>query len=470
MRTCRIVFIEPPVSLDEIYGGLAKVGAVSPPLNLLLLAAIVREHGHIPSIIDCPAQGLCHWDVIARLSKIRPEFVGITAMTPHIMQAGKLATLIKKELPGTVVLLGGAHISAVPEATMSRFPSIDVGFLGGGRRIIKKLIEQLQDGVPAHSVQGTISRLNGKLINTGQREERIDLDALPLYAWDLLEGFPHAYKTPLFAAHRTPATPIITSRGCPGKCIFCYSGGHKTLSTYSAGYILSMLKHLKHRYGIREFMIYDDNFVMFKTIFHTLLSSLIEEKINLSWSCNARVDMVDEDLLHLMARAGCWQISYGIETGNQSIMDRLEKKITREKVRETLAMTRRAGIRTVGYFMIGHFGETLSTIQETINFSKEIALDDFRMSFFTPLPGTKAAQIAGEYGDFENNWGKMNLFSPVFVPTGMTKDELIKLQKHAIRKFFFRPRTIWSYLKMVKNPATAVKGAYLFANYVMRHG
>jgi len=470
MRTCRIVFIEPPVSLHEIYGGLAKVGAVSPPLNLLLLAAIVREHGHIPSIIDCPAQGLCHRDVIARLSRIRPDFVGITAMTPHIMQAGKLATLIKQELPGTIVLLGGAHISAVPEATMSRFPAIDVGFLGEADRSLPELLARLQDGAPAHSVQGTISRLHDKTINTGQREEKIDLDALPLYAWDLLEGFPHAYKTPLFAAHRTPATPIITSRGCPGKCIFCYSGGHKTLATYSAAYIINMLKHLKQRYGIREFMIYDDNFVMFKNNFKELLSRLIDERMELAWSCNARVDMVDEGLLQLMRRAGCWQISYGIETGNQDIMDRLEKRITRQRVRATLAMTRRAGLRTVGYFMIGHFGETLRTIEETIGFAKEIALDDFRMSFFTPLPGTKAALMAGQYGELEEDWGNMNLFSPVFVPTGLSKDQLVQWHKRAVRQFFFRPRTIWSYLKMVKNPAIAVKGAYLFANYVMRHG
>jgi len=470
MNNSSIVFIEPPVSLDEIYGGLAKVGSVSPPLNLLLLAAIVREHGFTPHIIDSPAQGLSYRDVITKIVAIKPRYAGITAMTPHIMQAGRLVAEIKTEVPGTVVLFGGAHISAVPEATMERFPAIDIGFIGEADHALPELLTKLNAGKPAKTVKGTISRCNGEIVNTGQRDEKVNLDALPLYAWDLLEGFPHIYKPPLFAAHHTPATPIITSRGCPGKCIFCYSGCHKTLSTYSADYILRMLKHLKQQYGIREFMIYDDNFVMFKKNIRDLLDRLVEEKLELSWSCNARVDMVDEDLLRLMARAGCWQISYGIETGNQDIMERLGKKITRDKVRAALAMTRKAGIRTAGYFMIGHFGETLRTIQETIDFSRDIALDDFRMSFFTPLPGTKASLGAEQYGNFENDWGKMNLFSPVFVPAGLTKTELISLQKRAIRKFFFRPRTIWSYLKMVKNPAIALKGAYLFANYVMRRG
>lgn len=465
----KIVFIEPPVSLKEIYGGLAKVGAVSPPLNLLLLAAIVRDKGYDPSIIDCPALGLSYNDVIVRLKKINPRFVGLTAMTPHIMQAGKLAKVIKEDLPETVILLGGAHISSVPEETMLRFPEIDVGFVGEAEISLPELLDTVNKGNALSTVKGTISRENGQIINTGQRSERIKLDDLPFYAWDILEGFPHIYKTPLFATHRTPATPILTSRGCPGKCIFCYSGCHKTLSTYSAEYTIAMLKHLKKNYGIKEFMLYDDNFVMFKQNLIKLLNMLITEKLDLTWSCNARVDMINEEMLHLMARAGCWQISYGIETGNQEIMNRLEKNITREKVLRAIEISRKTGIRTVGYFMIGHFGETQQTIEETIQFACDSGLDDFRMSFFTPLPGTKASLIAGQYGEFDNDWGKMNLFSPVFVPSGMTKEQLINGQKRAIRKFFFRPKVVSSYLKMIRDPILAMKGAYMLARYALNN-
>lgn len=466
MNSDKIVFIQPPVSLEDVYGGLAKVGAVSPPLNLLLLAAIVRKMGFNPYIIDCPALGLSYEGVVARLRTIKAKFIGLTAMTPHIMQAAKLAKIIKKEFPETTIILGGAHVSSLPEETMLRFPEIDIGAIGEADDSLPEMLHAVNNSIPLNRLKGLICRDNGKLTNTGQRLEEIELDTLPIYAWDLLEGFPHVYKTPLFATHRAPATPILTSRGCPGKCIFCYSGCHITRSTYSAEYIISILKHLKEKYGIREFILFDDNFVMFRKNLLKLLSMLIAEKLDLTWSCNSRIDMVNEEMLSLMANAGCWQVSYGIETGNQKILDSLGKHITKEKIVETIQLTRKAGIRTVGYFMIGHFGETQETIEETIQFACTAGLDDFRMSFFTPLPGTMAYPMAEHYGEFDNSWEKMTLFSPVFTPKGMTKEQLIKWQKLAIRKFFFRPRALWSFLKMVKHPVIALKGAYLLGRYV----
>ncbi|MBV6340637.1 B12-binding domain-containing radical SAM protein [Candidatus Magnetobacterium casense] len=462
----KIAFIVPPVSLNEIYGGLSKVGAVSPPLNLLLLAAIVRKNGYEPHIIDSPALGLSYKDVVTRLLRINPKYVGLTAMTPHIMQAGKLAKLIRENVPEALILLGGAHISSVPEETMIRFQEIDVGFIGEADYSLPEFLDMARQN-NSNAVRGIIIRANGQLRKTDDRVEKITLDKLPFYAWDVLEGFPHVYTPPLFTTHRIPATPVLTSRGCSGKCIFCYSGCHKTISAHSAEYITEMLKYLKKTYKIKEFMIFDDNFVMHRQNLIKFLNLMITEKLSLTWSCNARVDMVDDKLLRLMAKAGCWQVSYGIETGSQEIMDRLEKNITIEKVQYAIEASRKAGIRTVGYFMLGHFGETQKTMQETIKFACDLGLDDFRLSFFTPLPGTKALRIADQYGELDNEWAKMNLFSPVFIPYGMKREQLIAEQKRMLRKFFFRPKVIFSYLKMIKRPILAIKGAYLFANYVL---
>lgn len=466
----KIVFITPPSSLEEAYGGLSKVASVSPPMNILLLAAIVRENGFVPFIIDCPALNIGYKEVVASLDRIKPDYVGLTAMTPHIMQAGKLAEKIKEKFPSIPVLLGGAHVSAIPEKTLERFNSIDIGFVGEADLSLVETLNTINKNGLLTDIKGIVFREKGKIINTGARKDTIILDDLPLYAWDLLEGFPELYQPPIFATHNKPATPIITSRGCNAHCTFCYSGGHNNMFTHSTEYIIKMYRHLIGHYGIREFMLFDDNFVMYRKNLDATLNAMIDQKLNLSWSCNARVDLVNKDMLSLMARSGCWQISYGIETGNQKIMDSLQKNITKEKVANAIECTRKAGIRTVGYFMVGHFGETEETIKETIGFAKEIGLDDFRCSFFTPLPGSAASKVAYKYGDFDSDdWGSMNLFQPVFVPHGFTKADLLRWQKRMIRKFFFRPKAVYSYVKMIRNhPLLAIKGAWSLANYLIK--
>lgn len=463
-----VLLIQPPVSLHEIYGGLAEAGAETPPLNLLLLAAIIREKGYDPHILDCAARHLGYGDILEFVDTHNPVCVGLTAMTPHIMQAGKVAESIRARFPATLIALGGAHITCVPEATMERFSAIDIGFLGESDHSLPEFLDAYTQGKDFSGIHGLILRKADRIERTPPRKERVNLDTLPMYAWDILEGFPEQYKTPLFAAHKIPATPILTSRGCPGKCTYCFSGGHKTLAAYSAEKILTMLMHLKNIYGIQEFMIYDDNFVMYKKNLHELLDSLIEVKLNMSWSCNARVDMIDEILLNKMAQAGCWQISYGIETGNDTIMESLQKKITKDQIQRALLLTKKAGIRTVGYFMIGHFGETQATIEETIQFACSCALDDMRMSFFTPLPGTAAYPEAHKYGEFDDDWGKMTLFSPVFIPHGFTKESLIAHQKRVFRRFFLRPRIMFAYLKFLKSPANIFKAGMVFLRYMFK--
>ena len=178
------------------------------------------------------------------------------------------------------------------------------------------------------------------------------------------------------------------------------------------------------------------------------------------------IDMVDEELLHKMAKAGCWQISYGIETGNTEIMNRLQKKITRDTILSAIAQTKKSGIRTVGYFMIGHFGETESTVQETMHFACSSGLDDMRMSFFTPLPGTLAYEQAYSFGEFEDEWEKMTLFAPVFVPKGMTKEQLIQLHRKVHIVFYLRPRIIWSYIKILRNPQRIIEAVGIFIKFV----
>jgi len=175
------------------------------------------------------------------------------------------------------------------------------------------------------------------------------------------------------------------------------------------------------------------------------------------------VDQGDEKLFRLMKRAGCWQISYGVESGSQRILDFIRKGVTLEQIETTVAATKRAGLRTRGFFMIGHLTETVASIQETIAFLLKLPLDDFHFTAFTPLPGTHAYKIADEHGAFDRTWSRMNLQNTLFIPQGLDAAQLETYSRLAYRKFYFRPRILaayfWTLLRHPKNVARLWNGA-----------
>jgi radical SAM superfamily enzyme YgiQ (UPF0313 family) len=213
--------------------------------------------------------------------------------------------------------------------------------------------------------------------------------------------------------------------------------------------MIRMIKYLIEEYQIKGISFEDENFVIYKKRLMEFCNSLIEERIEITWDCASDVNAVDSQLLSLMRRAGCWQINYGIESGSQRILDFIKKGTTLERIKSALRMTRDAGIVTKGYFIIGHPTETSESIQETIHFIKRLDLDVFQMSYMIPFPGTELYKIADRYGEFNNDWDYMNIWTPLFIPTGFTKKQLEKESKRAYREFYFRWKPVFIYLKRV---------------------
>jgi len=216
---------------------------------------------------------------------------------------------------------------------------------------------------------------------------------------------------------------------------------------------MKMIKHLYYEFGVREILIEDDTFLIFQKRLKKICEMLSEERLDLSWSCLGRVDTVNPQILKLMRKAGCWQIGYGIESGSQRILDFIKKGINLEQIQSALLWTRKAGIKTKGFFMIGHPLETRETIEETIRFAKRIDLDDFDINKFTPFPGSEINKIANKYGKFDNDWEKMNLLQTVFVPFSLTKRDIEYYSRKALREFYLRPNIIFSHLRLLtKDP------------------
>jgi radical SAM superfamily enzyme YgiQ (UPF0313 family) len=453
----KILLTTPPISLEERYGNLAGAGSAAPSLGILLLAAVARQEGHAVVVLEAAALNLGLEATLARVAAERPDVLGISSTTLAIFHAHALAAAAKKLLPGLRTIIGGPHVSAAPEETMRRFPAFDLAVLGEGEATLAALLTTLAGAGELAAVQGIVYRAGEALQSTAPRPFLRDLDQLPLPAWDLLEGFPGRYAPAPFKVRQLPAASLVSSRGCPNHCIFCdRSVFGARCHGHSADYVVTMMQALQRDYGVREFSFEDDTFVTFKKRLNEICDKLIAARMGISWTCLGRVDHVTPENLALMQRAGCWQISFGIESGNQAILDTIGKGVTLEQIRSAIAATRQAGLLAKGFFIVGHPGETAATLQQTIDFALELPLNDISVTMLTPFPGTELYRRAAEFGTFDDDWRKLNLLNAVFIPHGLTAADLLRAQQELTRRFYLRPRVIADYAgRLLRNPRMA---------------
>jgi len=464
----KVILVNPPLSLEERYGKLAKGGTSLPPLGLTILAAVIRKNKIPVEILDAAVLNLSYEDTLKRIINEDPGYVGLTASTVSIHKAAKVAKDLKEVRPNITTLIGGPHLTAVPEETIKLFPQFDVGVVGEGERSVIELLNALENREDLSKVKGLIYRKDDQIINTGGAELLSDLDQLPIDAFDLLPEFPQLYKSSVHKLGRLPTTSLVTSRGCPYLCRFCDNSmfGRK-VRAYSSKKLLEIVKHLIDNYGIKDVFFNDDNFVMLKKRTTEFCEAIHRDNIDLTWGCYGRIDNIkDEGFLQMMKDAGCWRISFGMESGSQDILDFYRKNETLEQMERVAALTRKVGIKSKGFFMMGNFLETKETLQKTIDFAKRIKIDDFHVTFLTPFPGSEIYDLADDYGTFDKDWTKMNMWSPVFIPKGLNQEMLEKYKKKAILGFYLRPRMIWSYLRRMNTKAGLVTVFRLFLTFL----
>lgn len=449
-----IILVYPPVTLSGRYNEVAT-GHEVPPQPLIYLGAVLREKGYSVEIIDANAIGWSSKQVVDYVLDKCPICVGVTSPTMLISTAELIFKNIKERNANITTVVGGPHVSAIPLETMQRYADIDIGVAGEGEITIIELMRYLKESKgDLSSIKGIIFRENGQLNITEKRPFIENLDSLPFPAWDLLPDVLKYYQQSVTRLDKLPAVSLTTSRGCPYQCTFCARNvfGNKT-RTHSAEYIMKVIRYLIKKYRVKSLCIEDENFVIFRKRLIQLCNKMIEGKLNITWSCASTINEINPEILRLMKRAGCWQISFGIESGCQHILDFIKKGTRIPTIKNALKMTRDAGIMPKGYFMIGHLIETEDTIRKTIDFAKEVALDDFQMSFLVPFPGTEIYKVAHKYGSFDNDWSKMNIWTPIFIPHGLTRQDLETWSKRAFREFYFRPRQISNFVRRAFRPA-----------------
>ncbi|MEI6127886.1 MAG: radical SAM protein [Pseudomonadota bacterium] len=453
-----ILLINPPITLEERYGAFASVGSQAPPLGLCYLSSILKKNGHTVQIIDSPAMDMDLQKTIAHIKQVETGIIGITATTASIMRAAELAKAIKESGIEAKLLIGGPHVSALPEQTLREFKEFDVGVINEGEYTIVDLVVRLKQRANLSEVKGIVYSEGEEIRLTAPRELIENLDDLPFPAWDMIPDLATYYKPAPHSYYRLPSTSLMTSRGCNGRCTFCARPfmGEKYRSN-SPEYTLAMIDFLVKSYGIKDIMFYDDNFLLDRKRVTTICEEILRRGYKITWSCLARTDVMQEDFFKLIKKAGCWQIAYGIESGDQSILNTMKKQAPLERVEEMIRRANQAGIHTRGYFMIGCPGETEATIEKTIQFITKSGLRDFHVTFCTPMPGAELFTTAAQYGNFDCDWRKLGFWDPVFIPHGMTKAALIAGHRRMFRKFYLRPSVIARYLlKVISTPGIMV--------------
>lgn len=450
----KIVLVSPPLSKKARYGRLADAGMYMPAHGLGYLAAFVKKSGYDAAILDCEALGLDVEKASLQITALKPDYVGISAVTMSIFSAAELAASLKKSVPDLRIIVGGVHLSAAPEETLDLYPQFDFGVIGEGEETLRELLDSLRDKKDPDAVRGIIYRRKGKALRTLHRPVMKDIDKLPFPAWDLYPDITQHYHPSSFGFKQLPCTSLITSRGCPYPCSFCSrpQASDRICREHSAGYVMEMIRVLYHNYAIRDIIIYDDTFGINRKRLVDFCEMLIKERLKLSWSCNLRVGAVDTDILRLMKTAGCWQVAYGIESGSQAILDFLQKNITLEMIKDTLVKTRKSGIVAKGYIMVGTPLETTRTIKETLDFVLQADLDLITVNSFTPMPGSLDYERSGQYGIFYQDWRLLNQHNYVFIPRGLELGDLNRAVREITRRFYLRPRVFTKYLKFCLNP------------------
>ena len=431
---------------------------VFPPLGLATIASFLEKVGHEVSIIDCTAEFIKPENIIEHIDKSY-DFVGISATTATAPGGYKIAELIKEKMNGAVVIFGGVHATAMPEEVISQ-PAIDICVRGEGEETIKEIVA----GVPLKEIKGITFKENGSAIHNADRAMIRDLDAYPLPAYHLLPM--KKYRSITGAAIKEPSIGLVVSRGCPAKCEYCYTAVlGKKMRMKSPNRILEEISLLKNKYGIKEIDFYDDTFTVNKKVIGEVCNLLIQNKVNIAWSCLTRMDYVDEDLLKLMKRAGCHQVMYGVEAGRQEVRDAIGKKLSVD-IKNIFKMTQKIGIQIRATYMIGNYVETREDVLETIKKSIEYDSEYAIFNVTTPFPGTELyKRLDKENRILHKDWAKYDFYNVVFSHPNLSAEEIETFYQQANKQFYFRPimffkhfKNLFSSLNMIKMYSRAAIG------------
>ncbi len=445
----RVLLLSPPFS-----------SAVAPPLGLGYISSVLRKDGHDVKLFDLFNR---NWNEInGIIQRSRADIYGITSTTSNRFDAFRLASVIRSRFPDSIIVMGGAHPTLFPEQCLQ---FSDIVVRGEGEHTVLELVKAIKGEISFSDVLGISFKKNGGVANNPDRPFIEDLDEIP---------FPDFHQFPPLDSYapyedlildlgdyaRLRKAPMISSRGCPFRCIFCSSSdiwGHR-YRFRSAKSVVDEMEWLKEEFGVRYVRFFDDNFTFNLNRVDAICDEILKRRLDLVWRCEGRVNkqFVREETLKRMAKAGCHMIEYGVESGSPTGLKALNKRITLEEAERAVRLTKKSGIKVKTFFIVGNPVETQETVRMSWKLINSINPDILTMSMLQIYPGTDLFRLAKEEGLVDDSiwlhqnpgakftYGTSGSHVPVYVgKLGLKEAErLIKIMHNSFyfKKFFTNPQ------------------------------
>jgi len=371
-----------------------------PHIGLGYVASYLRSKRCPVSVLDAKMERMSISGTLENIQQMKPDLVGLSSYTQEIIHVASLAKQIKNRWPAIRTVIGGIHATVLPRETLEEFPWFDFLVFGEGEIVLYELVEALENSTPLDQIKGLGYRKDGTVVVNELRPWNTELDDLPFPAWDL---FP---KAELY--------PIITSRGCPFKCIFCTRPyGDKTRER-SPQNVVDEFAELVTKYNAKNIVFRDETFGVNKRRAIEILDMILGQKLSkgVTLDLHSRVDTVNAELLEKLKRAGCTNVGFGIESGNERILKDSRKGITLMQARRAVEMAKRLGLKTSSYFILGFPNETKKTAWDTINFARKLNTESVSIAIMMPFPKTRVEEMVrrgeGGYKRISHEWSDYN--------------------------------------------------------------
>ncbi|MBN3037964.1 MAG: radical SAM protein [Candidatus Omnitrophica bacterium] len=419
------------------------------PLTLATIAAVLKEAGFATGIKDCTKEDIGLEGLKGIIKEFKPRLVIINTATPSIENDLSCALSIKEVDSSIKTAAFGIHVTALDEECLKSYPCVDFIIRGEPEYTARDLAIAIRDNTPYQDIKGISWQKDGSISRNNEREFIEDLDRLPSPAWEQVN----------IANYTMPITGevfllVMASRGCPHPCTFCAASTlyGKKRRYRSAKRIVDEMQDCKDHFGVSSFLFWAEGFVSDREHVYALCDELEERGLKFKWVANSRVDTVDLALLKRMRKAGCWMIGYGIESGNQDILDLVKKGTTLSQAQEAVRLAREAGIKSTAHVIVGFPGETKEHILRTAAFINKLDVDFLQLYCCVPFPGSVLYSQAKREGLVNtDDWSMFEQNFCVLDTPQISAEEVMRLRKKIFSRFYLHPKRIWRVIRDIRS-------------------